>query len=102
MRFLTGGLVAVALLVTVPLSAGQATPGAVIWQDRGDLTQLNLATGPGGADGEPGADFRFVEESTGGTAPKFVVVDEHGARWKVKLGEEGKSETAASRLLWAV
>jgi len=36
-----------------------------------------------------------------GTSPKFLVEDERGVRWKVKLGEEGKSETAAARLLWA-
>ena len=45
--------------------------------------------------------FRFLEESSGGTSAKFVVVDEHGARWKAKLGEEARSETAATRLLWA-
>ena len=102
MSFHFGVLFAAALLVTVPLSARQTTPGAVIWQDHGDITQLNLLSGPGGADGEPGADFRFLKESSTGTAPKFDVIDEHGTNWKVKLGEEGQSETAAARLLWAV
>ena len=36
-----------------------------------------------------------------GTAPKFDVEDENGAKWKVKLGPEVKSETAATRLVWA-
>ena len=27
--------------------------------------------------------------------------DERGTKWKVKLGEEAKTETAAARLLWA-
>ena len=33
--------------------------------------------------------------------PKFEIVDEQGVRWKAKLGEETKSETAATRLVWA-
>ena len=45
--------------------------------------------------------FTFIEESSSGTSPKFEVEDEHGITWKVKLGEEAKSETAATRLLWA-
>ncbi len=40
--------------------------------------------------------------SKDGTSPKFVVEDGRGVRWKVKLGEEAQSETAAARLLWAV
>jgi hypothetical protein len=36
-----------------------------------------------------------------GTAPKFDVQDEHGIKWRVKLGEEVQAETAATRLLWA-
>jgi hypothetical protein len=31
-----------------------------------------------------------------------VIEDRKGVRWKVKLGEEAKPETAATRLLWAV
>lgn len=37
----------------------------------------------------------------GGTSPKFIVRDEQGVRWKAKLGQEVKSETAATRLVWA-
>jgi hypothetical protein len=96
-----GTVLAAALLVTVPLSATPALPGGAIWQDRGDVTQLNLLSGPGGTAGEPGEDFRFLKESSSGTSAKFNVVDEHGTHWKVKLGEEGQSETAATRLLWA-
>ena len=36
-----------------------------------------------------------------GTSPKFDVEDEQGVRWRVKLGQEPQSETAATRLLWA-
>ena len=73
----------------------------VIWQDRGDVSALDLAGGPCGAAHEPGNEFTFLEESRGGTSPKFDVRDEHGIRWRVKLGEEVKSETAATRLIWA-
>jgi hypothetical protein len=37
-----------------------------------------------------------------GTSPKFVVHDENGVKWKVKMGHEARPETVASRLVWAV
>ena len=73
----------------------------MIWHDRGDAAALDLVGGSGGKAHEPGSSLRFIEESESGTSPKFEVEDEHGVRWKVKLGEEAKSETAATRLLWA-
>jgi hypothetical protein len=73
-----------------------------IWQDRGDISLLDLVTGSGGTIHEPGARFKFIKESSAGTSPKFEVEDENGTKWKVKLGEEVKSETAATRLVWAV
>lgn len=87
------------LLLAIPVFAQKASGTAVIWHDRSDAAALNLADGPGGKGREPGNDFRFSDESP--TSPKFVVEDEHGTTWKVKLGEEAKSETAATRLLWA-
>lgn len=74
----------------------------VIWRAPQDITTRDLRHGPGGNAGQPRGRLRFVEEDKGGTNPKFVVTDERGARWKVKLGEEARSETAATRLLWAV
>ena len=35
------------------------------------------------------------------TSPKFDVEDDQHVQWRVKLGEEPQSETAATRLLWA-
>jgi hypothetical protein len=93
--------VILALLPAVPVFAQEPVPVGVIWQDRGDASALDLVGGLGGKDHEPGNTFTFIEESTGGTSPKFDVLDEHGTKWKVKLGEEAKSETAATRLLWA-
>ena len=90
-----------ALCLAVPTFAQQAKSTAVIWHDRGDAASLDLVGGPGGKAHEPGSVLRFIEESETGTSPKFEVEDEHGVRWKVKLGEEAKSETAATRLLWA-
>lgn len=90
-----------ALLLAIPVFAQEPAPVGVIWQDRGDAAALDLVGGPGGKDHEPGNTFTFIEESSGGTSAKFEVRDEHGITWKVKLGEEAKSETAATRLLWA-
>jgi hypothetical protein len=90
-----------ALLLAGPAFAQNAPSTAVIWQDRGDAAALDLSSGPGGKDREPGTEFKFIKESTSGTSPKFDVQDEHGTTWKVKLGEEAKTETAAARLLWA-
>jgi hypothetical protein len=42
-----------------------------------------------------------VKEDRGGTNPKFLVRDADGVEWKVKLGLEARSETAASRIVWA-
>ncbi len=96
-----------ALILALPVCAQQAGTGvalrrdAILWQDRGDVAALDLRDGPGGKSRAPGTDFKFIEESKSGSSPKFVVEDENGARWKVKLGPESKPETAAARLLWA-
>jgi hypothetical protein len=90
-----------ALFLALPVLAQQAKTAAALWRDRGDVAALDLLNGPGGKEHQPGTHFKFIEESKGGTAPKFEVEDENGAKWKVKLGPEVKSETAATRLLWA-
>jgi len=92
----------VALFLALPVLAQQGGSSPVLWRNRGDVSVLDLVAGSGGKDHEPGTNFKFIRESSAGSSPKFVVEDEHGARWKVKLGAEVKSETAASRLLWAV
>jgi len=91
----------VALGLALPGFAQQAGTAAVLWRDRGDVAALNLLDGPGGKTGAPGTDFKFIAESKSGTAAKFDVEDENGAKWKVKLGPEAKGETAATRLVWA-
>jgi len=71
-----------------------------LWRGR-DIASLNLLYGPGGKEHQPSGTFTFVKEDKEGTAPKFEIVDQQGVRWKAKLGEETKSETAATRLVWA-
>jgi len=94
-------VILVALLIPFSALAQQLESRALLWQDRGSVSELDLIAGPGGSDHQPGTRFRFLKESTGGTAPKFEVEDENGVRWKVKLGPEVKAETAATRLVWA-
>ena len=65
------------------------------------LTSLNLLLWAGGKEHQPAGKFTFVKEDKQGTSPKFEIVDEQGVHWKAKLGEETKSETAATRLVWA-
>jgi len=84
-------------------TAAEENPGRppVLWTDRGDVRALDLLGGAGGKEHQPTGRFTFVKEDMDGTAPKFIVSDEQGVRWKAKLGEEVKSETAATRLVWA-
>ena len=91
----------VALVLALPVFAQRAGTAAVLWRDRGDVASLNLLDGQEGKARAPGTNFKFIEESKTGSAAKFVVEDENGARWKVKLGPEAKPETAATRLVWA-
>jgi hypothetical protein len=95
-------LIIMLVLFPAPRAFSQDPGTAVaLWSDRGDAAALNLLNGPGGKELRPGTNFKFIEESQSGTSPKFDVEDENGARWKVKLGPEVKSETAATRLVWA-
>jgi hypothetical protein len=99
--FRTVVVLVVASFLTLPVFGQQGRSGSLLWQDRGDPAALDLVTGSGGKTREPGVHFKFIKESIAGTSPKFDVEDENGTKWKVKLGEEVKSETAATRLVWA-
>jgi hypothetical protein len=76
---------------------------AAIWRDPGLPAALDLFYGAGGKEHapDPNGKYTFLKEDMNGTSPKFDVKDEHGVRWRVKLGQEPQSETAATRLLWA-
>lgn len=73
----------------------------MLWRDPIDITSRDLYYGPGGKKHQPRGTFVFVKEDLDGTNPKFVVRDQDGVKWKVKLGLEARPETAASRIVWA-
>ena len=85
-------------------SAGLTTSAgpAILWTNPTDIQTRDLFYGPGGRDHVPRGPFTFVEEDLKGTNPKFVVKDHDGTKWKVKMGNEARPETVASRLVWAV
>jgi len=76
-------------------------PVEELWRDPGDVRARNLFYGSGGKQHEPRGAFTFIEEDMDGTNPKFVVKDQDGVKWKVKMGTEAQPETVAARILWA-
>ena len=72
-----------------------------IWRDPGTVERLDLVNGPGGPDGSPVPPFRFIEEHLTGSQPCISVADARGRRWRVKWGNEVRSENFAVRLVWA-
>ncbi len=77
-------------------------PISTLWRKPTDIARRDLFYGAGGKQHLPGQRLTFVKEDKGGSNPKFEVKDENGVTWKVKLGLEAQSETAATRLVWAV
>jgi hypothetical protein len=84
-----------------PVDSGRLRQ-ATLWHDPGQISELDLFYGQGGKDGVPVPPFKFQQEDTDGTNPKFDVLDARGTKWRVKLGDEARPEVVASRLLWAV
>jgi hypothetical protein len=74
---------------------------AMIWRDPGEVSQLDLAAGPGGRDGQPAPPFTFLEEHLTGSQPCVSVRDARGRLWRVKFGDEVNAEALATRLAWA-
>lgn len=73
----------------------------VLWEDRGDLSRLNLFLGVGSKEGQPKPPFKFDKEDLSGTNPKIKVVDDNSVKWNIKFDEEVHGEVAASRIVWA-
>src|SRR5678815_1524681 len=94
-------VVLIALFFPISSFSQQLEARDLLWQDRGNISVLDLIAGPGGSDHQPGTQFKFLKETLTGTSPKFEVQDENGVKWKVKLGPEVRAETAATRLVWA-
>lgn len=77
---------------------------AALWHDPGDISSLNLAFGQGGFDDAPlpESSYSFIKEDLNGSSPKVYVRDQNGTEWLVKVGDEARGETAATRLVWAM
>jgi hypothetical protein len=84
------------------VKAAVPTANTVMWTEPSDIAARNLFFGPGGPDHQPQGPFKFDKEDLDGTNPKFVVKDKDGTKWKVKMGNEARPETVASRIVWAV
>jgi hypothetical protein len=80
-----------------PLGAHSET----VWRDPGAVARLDFRAGPGGRDYTPAPPFHFVEEHSTGSNPCLSVKDARGRTWRVKWGDEVRSETFAVRLVWA-
>ena len=83
----------------------ETTEGArpLLWRESADLESRDLFYGIGGAKHAPRpGTFTFVKEDLDGSNPKYLVRDDAGVKWKIKLGPEAKPEVAATRLVWAV
>lgn len=75
---------------------------SVLWNQPQDIPSENLFYGEGGQEHQPHGPYTFLDEDLNGTNPKFNVRDGDGVKWKVKLGDEARPETVASRFVWAV
>jgi hypothetical protein len=97
-------LAASARAVKRPANGEKSSVGRqVFWVDPVDISARNLFYGQGGKEHQPVAgNFEFTKEDMNGTNPKFDVKDANGDKWKVKLGDEARPETVATRLVWAV
>ena len=101
-------------LLLSPLSAGAQDEGAdkrkktpagapVLWRAPVDLPSRDLLLGPGGVAMRPDLGrVTFLKEEKGGFSKKYRVRDAAGRTWVAKIGKEAQSETAATRLVWAV
>jgi hypothetical protein len=73
----------------------------VLWTDPGNVSQKNLAQGPGGRTRSPRPPFHFVEEDLSGTNPKIKVKDANHVEWAMKWGPEAYASPFSSHLAWA-
>jgi len=77
---------------------------SALWHDPGEISSLDLAFGEGGPAHAPRSDaiYSFEKEDLGGSSAKFYVKDQNGVQWLVKVGDEARGETAATRFVWAM
>jgi hypothetical protein len=74
------------------------------WAKPDDIGSRDLFWGIGGQRYAPDPDavFSFIEEKHGGFSPGYDVRDPEGREWKVKMGQESRTEVVASRIFWAL
>jgi hypothetical protein len=72
-----------------------------LWREPGPIDALDPVHGPGSPDLAPHPPFEFIEEHSNGSQPCVSVRDGRGRRWRVKWGDEVRSETFAVRFAWA-
>lgn len=83
-------------------SNAPSQPGTpALWEDRGNIADLDLYWGIGSEEEMPKAPFQFDKEDVSGTNPKIKVIDANGVKWNLKFDEEVHAEVACSRLAWA-
>ena len=74
----------------------------VFWREPNDIGSRNLVYGQGGEKNQPASGpLQFESEDMSASTPKFSVRDSSGTKWKIKLGDEARPETVATRLVWA-
>jgi hypothetical protein len=85
-------------------AAVKPVPIAPLWHDPGEIPSLDLNFGQGGKEHAPRTDaiYSFEKEDLGGSSTKFYVKDQDSVEWLVKVGDEARGETAATRFVWAM
>ncbi|MBA2341188.1 MAG: hypothetical protein H0V88_12385 [Pyrinomonadaceae bacterium] len=79
----------------------EGTP--VMWREPTDIGSRDLYLGSGGAEMQPDLSrVTFIRDDPAGHSIKYRVRDGSGKIWQTKLDNEAQTETAASRLVWAV
>jgi hypothetical protein len=113
-RFESWRVCLLVVLLALPLTASaqkdkdkkeQKTPTGtpVFWREPADVSSLNLLLGSGGEEMKPDiSQVTFIEQKTGGYSTKYRVRDAKGNEWVAKIGKEAQTDTAASRLIWAL
>jgi hypothetical protein len=76
----------------------------VLWTEPENIESLDLFAGPGGPNGAPNPNDRYVFKSRAksGTSEKINVVDSSNREWQIKFGAEARPAPVASRIVWAV
>jgi hypothetical protein len=73
-----------------------------LWREPTSADSADLRFGPGGADHVPAPPFQFREEHFTGSQPCLSVRDARSRVWRVKWGDEAKSEAFAVRMASAL